>query len=76
MTVDSRPRGASVTIDGRQMGQTPRAIQLLPGEHTVVIQLTGHRPVRSNIEVTAGRQTRFAVTLEQMGASPLLRKDR
>ena len=75
VSLDSRPRGATVTIDGRSVGQTPRAVQLPPGSHSVVIQLTGHRPVRSNIDVTAGRQTRFAVTLEQLTGLPAGRKD-
>lgn len=75
VSLDSRPRGATVTIDGRSVGQTPRAVQLSPGSHSVIIQLTGHRPVRSNIDVTAGRQTRFAVTLEQLTGLPAGRKD-
>ena len=78
VTVDSRPRGATVTIDGRRVGETPRAVELPPGVHAVLIQLTGHRPVRSTVDVVAGRQTRFAVTLEQLTGIPpgSVRKDR
>jgi serine/threonine-protein kinase len=78
VTVDSRPRGATVTIDGRRIGETPRAVELSPGVHAVLIQLTGHRPVRSTVDVVAGRQTRFAVTLEQFNGIPSrsVRKDR
>ena len=78
VNVDSRPRGATVTIDGRQIGETPRAVELSPGVHAVLIQLSGHRPVRSTVDVVAGRQTRFAVTLEQLTGIPpgSVRKDR
>ena len=57
-----------MTIDGRRVGQTPvRVPELSPGDHKVLIELTGHRPVSSTVKVVAGEQTRLAVTLEQVG---------
>jgi hypothetical protein len=36
-----------------------------PGDHRVLIELTGHRRVTSTVKVVAGEQTRLAVSLEQ-----------
>jgi hypothetical protein len=65
LEVDSRPRGARVTVDGRRVGQTPLKVSAMsPGDHRVLIELTGHRRVTSTVKVTAGEQTRLAVSLE------------
>jgi serine/threonine-protein kinase len=72
LEVDSRPRGARVTVDGRPVGQTPvRVPELSPGDHKVLIELAGHRPVSSTVKVVAGEQTRLAVRLEQGGTAPV-----
>ena len=64
--VDSRPRGARVTVDGRSMGQTPLPIEgLSPGDHRVLIELAGHRRVESTVRVVAGERVPLKVTLEQ-----------
>jgi serine/threonine protein kinase len=65
---DTRPRGASVTVDGRPRGLTPLVVkELSPGVHSVLIRLAGHRPVSGTVSVVAGEQTRWAVSLEQIG---------
>ena len=66
VNVDSRPRGAQVTIDGRAVGMTPlNAPGLTPGVHTVRVELAGHKPVATKVTVKAGETARIAVTLEQ-----------
>jgi len=68
LEVDSRPRGARVTVDGRPAGQTPLKVSAMsPGDHRVLIELTGHRRVTSTVKVVAGEQTRLAVSLEPTG---------
>ena len=68
LEVDSRPRGARVTVDGRPAGQTPLKVSAMsPGDHRVLIELTGHRRVSSTVKVVAGEQTRLAVSLEPTG---------
>ena len=68
LEVDSRPRGARVMVDGRPVGQTPLKVSAMsPGDHRVLIELTGHRRVTSTVKVTAGEQTRLAVSLEPTG---------
>ena len=71
LMVDSRPRRASVILDGRTAGATPLVIpDLSPGTHSVLIQLKGHRPVPSSVVIVAGEQTRLALSLERLGLTP------
>jgi len=66
VTVDSRPKGAQVTIDGHAIGVTPlTAPGLSPGTHSVRVELAGHKPVTTSVLVKAGETAKIAVTLEQ-----------
>jgi hypothetical protein len=63
--VDSRPRGAQVTLDGQPVGTTPLSIgQLGAGPHTVRLELPGYRPWTASVGVVGGKQTRVAASLE------------
>ena len=64
LMVDSRPPGASVTIDGAPRGTTPLTIEsLAPGPHTVLIERPGYRPWSTTIDVKAGQRPRVAASL-------------
>lgn len=66
ISVDSRPRGARVTMDGRNLGVTPLSVPgVSPGAHTVRVELAGHKPVTTSVMVKAGETARIALTLEQ-----------
>jgi hypothetical protein len=55
LTVESQPTGATVTVDGRDVGTTPLTIDALaPGRHTVTIS-TPTATVRRTVRVEAGR---------------------
>ena len=63
--VDSRPRGATVLVDGRPVGQTPLSVpDVRAGSHVVRIEMDGKRPVTANPRVTAGKMERVTVSLE------------
>ncbi len=65
VSIDSRPRGARITIDGRAVGQSPASVPgLLPGRHTLRLELDGYKPLDSTFTVKAGETARVAVTLE------------
>jgi hypothetical protein len=65
--VDSRPRGARVTIDGRPAGVTPVQIpEVAPGKHSVSIELTGYRTIATDVVVVPKTPAKLAVTLEQI----------
>jgi hypothetical protein len=63
--VDSRPRGAVVTLDGRRVGLTPLRVPAVDaGRRLVGLAREGYRPVRAEVDVRPGEQGRVAVTLE------------
>jgi len=65
VAIDSRPRGARITIDGRALGQSPVSVPgLTPGAHALRLELEGYKPLASTFIVKAGETTRVAVTLE------------
>ena len=66
--ITSTPAGARLRIDGRDVGQTPFAGNLLVGSHEVDVTLDGHLPAEQTIEVTPREDgdespQAFAVTL-------------
>jgi PEGA domain len=65
--VDSRPRGARVTIDGRDAGVTPLQIpEVTLGRHTVSLELAGFKGISTEIMVRPGPTAKVAITLEQI----------
>jgi hypothetical protein len=63
--VDSRPRGATVLLDGRSVGQTPLTLADVPiGAHVVRIELAGRKPWIASTRVTAGETARVTGSLE------------
>ena len=49
----SSPVGATVTIDGEEIGLTPLNAEILEGEHEVLIKLAAHKAWTENITVAA-----------------------
>ena len=65
--VDSRPRGASVFVDGRRVGVTPLRVPDVPiGAHVVRLELPDHQIWSVSARVTAGEQTRVTGSLERI----------
>ncbi len=65
--VDSRPRGASVFLDGKRVGVTPAVIpDVLAGPHVVRLELVDHRVWTANSQVIPGQQTRVTGSLERI----------
>jgi hypothetical protein len=67
MFVDSRPRGATVFVDGRNVGVTPlRLTAQPPGPRMVRLQLADHQSWTTTTQVEAGRVARVTGSLEQI----------
>jgi hypothetical protein len=65
--VDSRPRGARVSIDGRFVGVTPvRVPDIRIGTHVVRLELPDYRIWSSTATVTAGQEQRVTGSLERI----------
>lgn len=63
--VDSRPRGATVFLDGRSVGQTPLSLPEVPiGAHVVRLELAGKKTWTSSTRVVAGEMARVTGSLD------------
>jgi serine/threonine-protein kinase len=63
--VDSRPRGATVLLDGKNIGVTPVTLDNIPiGSHVVRIEMTGKLPWSTATRVAAGETVRVTGSLE------------
>ncbi len=68
LTVISKPAGASVFIDGRDVGKTPLALgTVTAGSHVVRLELAGYRRWSSSVRVVAGQKERVTASLEVTG---------
>ena len=65
--VDSRPQGARVLVNGKEMGITPLRVAELPiGSYSVRIELTDHRPWMTTTKVPGGDVARVTGSLERI----------
>lgn len=63
--VDSRPRGATVSINGKPVGVTPLRIpEMRIGTHVVRLELPDHRIWSSTARVTADQEARVTGSLD------------
>ena len=53
ITVASAPSGAAILIDGEQAGITPATVEVLQGEHQLIIQATGFANAMADLVVVA-----------------------
>jgi hypothetical protein len=66
LTVDSRPEGASVFVDGKMVGTTPLTIDsVAAGEHSVGLTREGYSRWASSVRVTTGERARVTASLEK-----------
>lgn len=65
--VDSRPRGARVFIDGKEVGVTPLTLTgQAVGSHVVRLELADHQSPTVTTEVTAQKTARVTLSLERI----------
>ena len=55
VSFSSEPAGATVRVDGAEVGRTPLTVDLSSGSRAVAVTLAGHRPAGRTIEVVAER---------------------
>nr|MBA3640861.1 PEGA domain-containing protein [Acidobacteriota bacterium] len=65
--VDSRPRGARVLLDGKDIGTTPMRIpDVRIGSHIIRLQLDDHSDWTSSTRVVSGEESRVTGSLERI----------
>ena len=55
VTIESKPAGARVAVNGKDVGATPLTTELDAGSHTVSLTATGFRPWETTIQVQANQ---------------------
>ena len=55
VTIETRPAGALVSIDGEAGAPSPRTVPLKPGTHEVVARLEGFNPTRTDVVIQPGQ---------------------
>jgi serine/threonine-protein kinase len=67
LVIDSRPVGATVFVDGRAVGRTPLNVPgVKVGDHTIRLELAGHRQWMTSIKVVGAAPNRIGASLEKI----------
>ena len=66
LKITSTPLGATINIDGKDYGTTPKVIQeLLIGTHTVTLTKTGYTSATKQINIEEGKMAECDMTLQE-----------
>lgn len=63
LTISSNPAGATVVLDGHEVGFTPWSEDVKPGDRKVKVSLAGYKPDERKLTVAAGRDADVAFNL-------------
>jgi hypothetical protein len=63
VTIDTRPLGADITVDGERRGRTPATLALTPGTHEVSLHRPGYNPTSRRIAAVADVRETWSVEL-------------
>ena len=75
LSLISRPKGATIAVDGKQYGVTPLVIDsLLIGEHTVAVSKTNYRSETFNVEITEDNVVEKMITLSNVAQMTITSK--
>jgi TolB-like protein len=66
-SIESRPQGAEVTIDGKAAGVTPLSVDVASGTHRMSVRADGYQLSERNIFVDSGMNGYLAVDLAPTG---------
>ena len=65
VNVSSNPTGADVSVDGDFVGNSPAALKLAPGKHTITVKMSGYKDWSREITVEPGSEVQLAANLEK-----------
>lgn len=65
VNVSSNPSGADVSVDGEFVGNSPAALKLAPGKHTVGVKMAGYKDWSREITVHSGSEVQLTANLEK-----------
>jgi PEGA domain len=65
VNVSSNPTGGDVLVDGDFVGNSPSALKLSQGKHTVTVKMSGYKDWSKEITVQSGSEVQLTATLEK-----------
>jgi hypothetical protein len=65
VNLSSNPNGADVSVDGNFVGNTPAALKLAPGKHTIAVKLKDYSDWSRELTVESGSDVQLAANLEK-----------
>src|SRR5262249_34232520 len=66
VTITSVPDGAEITVDGKFVGSTPSTIQLVPGEHKIVVSKSGFKAWERTMAVNPNGNIKLNAELDRV----------
>jgi len=54
VTIDSQPQGARILVDGEVVGDTPAMVEILQGEHQLILQKEAYSDWQQELVITPG----------------------
>jgi hypothetical protein len=65
VNVSSNPTGGDVLVDGDFVGNSPSALKLSQGKHTVTVKMSGYKDWSKEITVQSGSEVQLTANLEK-----------
>ena len=76
LNVESTPSFATVYIDGKLVGETPKFVkEILVGEHKVKLTKEGYKDYLKTVTITKGERASVMASLEADGTAPVAQQD-
>ena len=72
LTIHSRPEKASVSIRGRELGETPVKIKVKPGVYLVKLSMEGYKTSWQKVEMKLGDRQELTFPLEKETAAVMI----
>ena len=72
VTIDSKPAGASILVDGETAGTTPATLQIMGGERQLILQLPAYADAQQALLITPGKPQQLK-TIELQPAAGVLK---
>ena len=71
VTVDSLPLGATILLDGEAVARTPATLEILQGEHQLMLQLQTYADWQQTVQINASENLDLGVVALQPAAGEL-----
>ncbi len=72
--VQTTPAGATVRLEGKELGKSNKICVVKPGTYKIIIDLSGHEPREEQVTVREGRITRIEWTFDADAATKASRR--